>query len=157
MTRTERIELKKKYRRKLIAGYSMIGLFVLNIFLIIALRTFIMGIENEMLRIIPLICILVIPLLIGLYFSISATWIRHDLVNHFQTLLKEKNKFYFKLFYREIQNRDYEKARVCFNRIVLRSDNYRVFAHGMLIALLEVFGDEKQRKKAGERMKTILE
>lgn len=156
MTRTERQHLKSKYRRKVIAGYSMVGLFFLNLAIIFILRPRLMGMESDMLRALILMIVLLVPIFVGLYFCLMSMMERQELLSEFQRLYDLKNRHRFKLFYANVQKGLYDEARKSFNLIIMRGDTYRVFAHGMLMALMELHGDEKQKEQAKVRMNKIL-
>ena len=112
---------------------------------------------QEMWALLKFISPIILLPMISLGFGMSAGWKSRELTDEFPRLYNQKNKHKFRLFYEHITSSRIDEARAMFNQIALRDDSYRVFAHGMLITVMRLSGDNKNKEIAEKRMKDILE
>lgn len=162
MTSQERKTLKRKMKIQYWIGYVLgIGgtaiYITLMLTLVAPLETEGMTDTQEMWTTIKFIMPIILLPLIALGFGVSAGQKSTDLICEFPRLYNQKNKFKFRLFYGHIVSGKLDEARSMFNQIALRDDNYRVFAHGMLITVMRISGVDKHIQTAEKRMKDILE
>jgi len=162
MTSTERKVLKRKMRLQYWIAYILgIGGTAIYITLILTaiapLETEGITDAQEMWAIIKWISPIILFPPVALGFGVSAGWKSRELMSEFPRLYNLKNKRKFRLFYEHIVSGKLDEARLMFNQIALRDDTYRVFAHGMLIAVMKMSGDKKNKEIADKRMKDILE
>ena len=150
--------MKIQYWIAYILGVGGTAIYIVLMLTIVApLETEGMTDGQEMWALLKFISPIILLPCIALGFGMSAGWKSRELTDEFPRLYTLKNKFKFRLFYDLINANKLDEARQMFNQIALRDDQYRIFAHGMLISVMRLSGEDKYIEKADKRMKDILE
>jgi len=153
MNSQERHKEKRRIKRLYTVAFVLVGGILINFITIFKLSA-----DQAPDLTIALVGIvgLVLPAMASLMFGMYAGWAKQKLMSEFTRLYNKKNMFYFRRFYEAVIANDLEEARKRFNMIAVRSDTLRTFAHGIIITLMRMSGDDKNVRKAEERMSDIL-
>jgi hypothetical protein len=153
MTRTERIKRKRVVKR----NFTLAGIFcAIMILSLVSGIVFLAPIENDFHLALFFCGAVLVPLMVGLWFTLMGSLAKSELTQEFARFNDVRNKFRFRMFYSHIVQQDLDEARKAFNLIAMRDDGFRIFAHGMLITMMRLYGDTKDVLKAEERMNDIL-
>ena len=152
MTTQERHIVKKKIRRSYRIIVLMLVLMVLYYVSTIAIFA---PVESQpMAGALGVSGLLFLFLALGFY--VRGVFLSTMISNDKNRLLLEKNRHYFKMFYDAVLTGDTEPARQKFNHIKYGHDDYRTFAHGILITIMRLSGDEKNVREARQRMNKVF-
>jgi len=153
MTRTERIKRKRVVKR----NFTFAGIFcAIMILSLVSGIVFLAPIENDFHLALYLCGTVLVPLMVGLWFTLMGSLAKSELNQEFARFNDVRNKFRFRMFYSHIVQQDLDEARKAFNLIAMRDDGFKIFAHGILITMMRLYGDEKDVLKAEERMNNVL-
>lgn len=153
MTREEKFKQKKKVKR----NFTLAGVFCAIMILSLVFGiVFLAPIENDFYLALFFVGAVIVPLAVALWFTLMGSLAKSELTQQFARINNVRNKFRFRMFYDHIVQQNLDEARKAFNLIEMRDDGFRIFAHGMLITMMRLYGDAKDIKKAEERMADIL-
>ena len=151
MTRNQRQKAKLKYRRQLWLALAMIGLFVLNLVLLITIdwRPEAMSDPTETtdLLLAMFVCIvLFVPLMLGLTFNVRATWTHRGMYDERRRLYKEKERHYVDMFMMAVKEERYPDARAIHDDLLW--DNMKRICRGILLGIYHIRGSEDEKALA---------
>ena len=163
MTRTQRLNLKKKYKRLQWLSLGMIAFFVLNMVLLFTIdwRPHILTDEsgitdiNAMIWLGVILMYLFAPLGLGLSFNVRATWVLQELSNVRKAMYVEKNKMYVRRVFNHVMCGEFKEAINVHDNFV-RGDAKAV-TRGVLIGALYFKGKDEDQDRALKNMVGIVE
>ena len=141
----------------------MILLFALNIVLLVTIDwrpqslsdPEAMSTTGDVIIVMSVVCLLILPLFIGMSLNVRATWTINALYAEKKRLYKEKNKMYVRKVFDFVQKEMFEEAIDVHNDLVF--GEAKVITRGVLIGALFFKGGHEDHKRAILNMNGIVE
>lgn len=158
MTRNQRLNLKKKYRRLMWLATAMIALFILNIVLLITIdwRPDAMSDPSQLTDLFIagfVTIVLFVPLMLALTFNVRATWTHRALYDERRRMYKEQLRMYVEWFMEAIVQGDYNRAKDIHNNLIW--GDTKALTRGIMVGLLHMGGDQEDKIMALKHMSQI--
>lgn len=162
MTRTQRLNLKKKLKRQTRLSVAMILIFILNIVLLVTIkwRPEAMSDAESMSDaglglVFFVLIVLMAPLFLAFIFNVHSTWTLRELYDVRRNINTERNKMYVRRVFEHVKKEEFEEAIAIHNNFVFGSA--KVITRGVLIGALFFKGGDEDHKRAVLNMEGIVE
>ena len=160
MTRNQRLNFKNKARRQLWWATAMIGIFILNIVLLVTIdwRPESMSDPESMSNAgigltMFIMVVLMVPLFLALIFNVRSTWTLRELYDERKRMYKEKLRMYVDWFMEAIVQGNYDRAKEIHNNFIW--GDTKALTRGIMVGLLHMAGDKEDKALALKHMSSI--
>jgi len=160
MTRTQRLNLKKKVNRMTNLSLGMIGIFILNIVLLLTVNWRPVAMSDDLntvglLFVIIIVLLLMGPLMLAFSFNIRSTWVQQELYAERRRLYTERNKLYVRKVFDLVQAGKFDEAIDIHNNFVF--GDVKPLTRGVLIGAIYYKGTEEQHQNAIKHMDAVVD
>lgn len=161
MKRTDRQQLKRKYKRLNWIAFGLVAFFALEVVLLITInwrpKVITEGNDLSMIVTMTLLGMLMFPLGVALWLSMRGSWAMNSLNRELGRLKRNQNKFHAGLFWEAILSADYDEARRLYNLDKFITGSFRVLCNGIIMGCAMISGhDAKWNETAAVRMEEFL-